>query len=130
MRIRVRRRERHVSETRGPIQVLEEVRNIVNRAAQGDSRVVGLGQLVFFSTQTGDAWALDPDDGSALCLARGGDAQPVHIEETEDRFAIEWTHRYRIGGSTMTFISGDETTSADDYPTREILRTARRLRKG
>ena|SRR5436309_14056281 len=130
MRIRVRRRARQVSETHGPIHVLDEVRNIVNRAAQGDSRVVGLGQLVFFSTQTGDAWVLDPDDGNALCLARGGDAQPVHIEETEDRFAIEWTHCYRIEGPTMTFISGDETTSADDYPTREILRTARRLKKG
>jgi len=110
--------------------VLDEVRNIVNCAAQGDSRVVGLGQLVFFSTQPGDAWVLDPDDGNALCRARGGDAQPVHIEETEDRFAIEWTHCYRIEGPTMTFISGDETTSADDYPTREILRTARRLKKG
>ena len=54
----------------------------------------------------------------------------MHIEETEDRFAVEWTHRYRIEGSTMTFSSGDETTSVDDYPTDEILRTARRLKKG
>jgi len=53
MRIRVRRRTRRVSETRGPIHVLDEMRNIVNRAAQGDSRIVGLGQLVFLLDSDG-----------------------------------------------------------------------------
>jgi len=130
MRIRVRRRARRISETRGATRLLDEVRYIVDRATRGDSRVVGLGQLVFFSAHEGDAWALDPDDGSALCLAHAGEAQPVHIEETADRFAVEWTHSYRIQGSMMTFSAGGKTMVVDGYPTEEILRTVRRLKRG
>ena len=65
------------------------------RAAQehGD-RVVRFGQLVFFSTETGDAWMLDPADGLARCLARDGVALPAGIVETPDRFGIEWNASY------------------------------------
>ena len=52
-----------------PNLVLREVDYIVGRAAESDARVVTLGQLVFFSTQTGDAWLLDPEDHLALPLA-------------------------------------------------------------
>ncbi len=111
--------------------MLDEARYIVDRAARGDSRVVGLGPLVFFSTAAGYAWVLDPADESALCLARGGSALAVHIEESAERFAIEWTHRYRINGSVMAFSASDgKTTVVDGYPTEEILRTARRLSRG
>src|SRR6266702_8827102 len=131
MRIRVRKHGRRVPDTRGPIRVLEELRYIVDRAANRDSRVVGVGPLVFFSTAAGDAWVLDPADASALCLARDGSALPVHIEESAERFAIEWTHRYRIDGSLMVFSASDgKALAVEGFPTQEILRTARRLRRG
>jgi len=46
-----------------------------------------LGQLVFFSTETGDAWLLDPEDRMALCLAKEGSRLPVQIVETATRYA-------------------------------------------
>ena len=50
-----------------------EVRYIQRRAADRHGRVVAVGQLVLFSTETGDAWLLDPSDQLAARLARDGD---------------------------------------------------------
>ena len=52
-----------------PNLVLREVDYVVARAAESDARVVTLGQLVFFSTDTGDVWLLDPEDHLAPRLA-------------------------------------------------------------
>src|SRR5712692_9410496 len=81
-----------------PNVVLREVDYIVARAAQFDSRVVTLGELVFFSTASGDAWMLDPEDRLALKLAEAGNRNPAKIVETASRFAIEWTASYRLDG--------------------------------
>ncbi len=43
-------------------RLADEVRYIQNQAAEHDGRVVTLGQLVLFSTDTGDAWLLDVTD--------------------------------------------------------------------
>jgi hypothetical protein len=111
--------------------VLDEVRYIVDLAANRDSRVIGVGPLVFFSTASGDAWVLDPADERALCLARDGSAMRVHVEETAERFAIEWTHHYRIDGSAMVFSAADgKITVIEGYPSDEIRRTARQLGLG
>ncbi len=47
----------------------QEADYIVARAMAEDARVVSLGPLIFFSTATGDAWALDAEDNLALPLA-------------------------------------------------------------
>ena len=43
----------------GGIRLADEVRYIQHRAANHDGRIVTIGQLVLFSTETGDAWLLD-----------------------------------------------------------------------
>jgi hypothetical protein len=48
----------------------EEARRIQSKALGGQASVVRLDQIVFFSTESGDAWMLDPEDGWAVCLAR------------------------------------------------------------
>ena len=63
-------------------------------AANYHGRIVTIGQLVLFSTETGDAWLLDPADRLAARLARDGDSEPIHIEETDTTFAIGWKGRY------------------------------------
>jgi hypothetical protein len=69
------------------------------RAARHDGRIVTIGQLILFSTETGDAWLLDKEDGLAAPLAQDGDPEPIHIEETDANFTIEWKGDYRIEGS-------------------------------
>src|ERR1700746_3047085 len=53
-------------------RLADEVRYIQRRAADRDGRIVTIGQLVLFSTETGDAWLLDPADQLAARLAREG----------------------------------------------------------
>jgi len=85
----------------------EEVRYIQGRAAEGEGRFVTVGPLVLFSTETGDAWLLDPADHLAARLAQAGDPEPIHIEETETNFAIGWKGHYRIDGRAFVYIDQD-----------------------
>src|SRR5215471_16717396 len=57
-------------------RLADEVRYIQQRAAEHDGRIVSIGQLVLFSTETGDAWLLDPLDHLAVRLARDP-SQPI-----------------------------------------------------
>jgi hypothetical protein len=68
----------------------DEVSYIQRRAADYDSRIVTIGPLVLFSTQTGDAWLLDPADRLAARLAQDGQSEAIHIEETDTTFGIAW----------------------------------------
>jgi hypothetical protein len=94
-------------------RLADEVRYIQRRAADYDSRIVTIGQLILFSTKTGDAWLLDPADRLAARLARDGESEPIHIEETDTTFAIGWKGHYRIEGPAFVYTdhdSGRETT--------------------
>ncbi|MGH8647717.1 MAG: hypothetical protein ACREUP_00200 [Burkholderiales bacterium] len=103
-------------------RLAEEVDYIQRRAAEHDGRIVTIGQLVLFSTETGDAWMLDPSDQLAARLAQDGDPEPIHIEETDTRFAIGWRGHYRIEGGVFVYIddqSGRLTTILG-YPAQRI----------
>src|SRR6202171_4384343 len=89
-------------------RVADEVRYIQRRAADYDGRIVTIGQLVLFSTETGDAWLLDPADRLAARLARDGENEPIHIEETDTTFALGWKGHYRIAGPA--FVYSDHNT--------------------
>ena len=50
-------------------RLADEVRYIQRRAADYDSRIVTIGQLILFSTKTGDAWLLDGPVAKATGLS-------------------------------------------------------------
>ena len=50
-------------------RLADEVRYIQDKAADHDGRMVTIGQLILFSTDTGDAWLLDITDQLAVRLA-------------------------------------------------------------
>ena len=79
-------------------RLADGVRYIQRHAANHHRRIVTIGQLVLFSTETGDAWLLDPADRLAARLARDGDSEPIHIEDTDTTFAIGWKGRYHLEG--------------------------------
>jgi hypothetical protein len=105
-------------------RLADEVRYIQRRAAANDGRVVTIGQLTLFSTATGDAWLIDRDDHLALRLARQGEAEPFHIEETDRSFAIDWKGHYRIEGAAFVHTDRDtgRSTTVLGYPTDKIAR--------
>ena len=103
-------------------RLADEVRYIQRRAAEHDGRIVTVGQLVLFSTETGDAWLLDAHDHLAARLARDGDPEPIHIEDTDTTFAIEWKGKYHIEGGTFVYVEGHSgrMTAIFGYPTRKL----------
>jgi hypothetical protein len=100
----------------------DEVRYIQDKAADHDGRMVTIGQLILFSTDTGDAWLLDVTDHLAARLARDGDPQPIHLEDTDTSFAIEWKGQYRIEGAAFIYADRDtgRITTILGYPTQKI----------
>src|SRR5258707_4651168 len=106
-------------------RLADEVRYMQRRAAQSQSRIVTIGQLVLFSTETGDAWLLDPADRLAARLARDGESEPIHIEETDTTFAIGWKGRYRIDGPAFVYSDRDtgQVTTILRYPNQRLIQT-------
>ena len=104
------------------LRLAEEVRYIQRCAARYDGRIVTLGQLLLFSTETGDAWLLDPSDQLATPLARAGQALFVHIEETDTSFAIGWTGAYQIDGAAFFYRDKDSGNIRTilGYPTQKV----------
>ena len=91
----------------GSFRLADEVRRIQHRAAEHDGRIITIGQLVLFSTETGDAWLLDRTDLLAARLARNGEAELIQIAETAATFAIEWKGSYRINGPAFVYSDRD-----------------------
>ena len=100
----------------------DEVRYIQRRAAQCDAPIVTIGPLLLFSTETGDAWMLDPSDQLATPIARDGDALSVHIGDTDTKFAVGWKGIYRIDGAAFVFQDNDSGNIRTilGYPTQRI----------
>jgi hypothetical protein len=105
-------------------RLADEVRYIRNKAAQHDSRVVGLGQLILFSTETGDAWLLDTSDQLAVRVARDGAPEPIQLEESDTNFVIGWKGQYRIDGAAFVYMDRETSrvTAILGYPTQAIAR--------
>jgi hypothetical protein len=81
---------------------------------------ITVGQLILFSTQTGDAWLLDPTERLAARVARDG--EPVDIEDTDVAFAIDWKGHYRIKGAAFVFVDRNprQTRTILGYPTHQL----------
>jgi hypothetical protein len=110
-------------------KLAEEVRYIQGRAAKHDSRIVTAGQLMLFSTESGDAWMLDPSDKLATPLARDGEPLSVHIEETASNFTIDWQGEYRIEGETFVYLEKGlgRMRGIFGYPTRLISEQSEKI---
>jgi len=104
-------------------RLTDEVRYILGRAAEHDGRVVTIGQIILFSTETGDAWLIEPSDQLAARLARNGDPEPFHIEENETTFTIDWKGRYRIEGDAFVYMDRGtgQLATIQGYPTHKLI---------
>ena len=69
-----------------------------------------------------DAWLLDATDRLAAQLARDGDPEPIHIEETDANFTIDWKGHYRIEGDAFVFVDRKTrgTRAILGYPTQKL----------
>jgi len=107
-----------------------EIRSIIQSAQNHEGRIVGIGQFVFFSTETGDAWMLEPANNLALCLARDGAAQDVKVQETADQLLVAWDGVYHMTDTAFTIVerSGGMRTILG-YPTGQILQAIEKMQE-
>ena len=107
----------------GRFRLADEGRYIQHRAADYDGRIITIGPLVLFSTETGDAWLLDRTDFLAARLARDGEAEPIQIVETAATFAVEWKGSYRINGPAFLYSDRDtgRVITILGYPTDKLV---------
>jgi hypothetical protein len=111
---------------RDEIRITGEAEYIIRKAQKRDARVVTLGNIAFFSTETADAWMLDPEDGLALCLVRDGARQEYSILETDSSFQIGWNAQYEIQKDAFVVATADgRVRTITGYPTEEIARAIR-----
>jgi hypothetical protein len=106
---------------RDHIRVTGETEYIIRKARERDARVVTFGNIALFSTNTGDAWMLDPEDGLALCLVRDGAKQDYTILESDSSFQIGWNAQYEIQGDAFIVATADgRVRTIMGYPTKDI----------
>jgi hypothetical protein len=101
----------------------DEVDHIRRQAGAHVDCLVTVGQLLFFSTETGDAWLLDPSDQLATQLASDGEPEPIFIEETDSNFTIGWRGHYQIEGGVFVYVdqASGRIVTIDGYPVTEIV---------
>jgi hypothetical protein len=111
------------------MSVNNEAKYIAQLAQKHEARIVTLGMLILFSTESGDAWMLDPTDSLALCLARAGEPLSYRIIETATNFVIDWDYQYQIEDDTFTVTSRvGRTSSIVGYQLEQIkIAIGRRL---
>ena len=65
---------------------------------------------------------MDPADHLAARVARDGDPEPVHFEESDTNFAIEWKGNYRLEGEFFVYTERNSArvVSVSGYPTAHI----------
>jgi hypothetical protein len=103
-----------------------EANDISELAERFEGRVVGQWPLVFFATETRDAWMLDMEDSLALPLVREGRRLPTDILGSRSQARIEWTHDFEIEGHVMFFSDRQGHLEAvEGYPVREIIEIGR-----
>ena len=110
------------------LRLADEIRSIQRRAAAHDGLVVTADQLVLFSTESGDAWLLDPSDHLAARLARDGDLESIAFEETETSFQIDWPGAYRLDGPAFVYTGRQNrrVSTIIGYPTQLLAAAVRR----
>lgn len=113
---------------REEVSIVREAEYAAECAARRETHIVTMGPLVFFSTESGDAWVLDPGDALACRLATDGTALSHGIQETPESFGIEWQYEYEFDGDAMVVHDEGGSRVMVGYPVGAIQEAIRHAR--
>ena len=71
-----------------------EIANIRRDARKSRGTIVMFGSFILFSTETGDAWLLDPSDKLAARLASDRDPDDLNFMEDSTTCGVDWPGNY------------------------------------
>jgi len=89
-------------------------------ATKGEPTIDCIGNFIFFSTLSGEAWMLDHRKNYALRLAENYTVLSYRIIESSERFQIEWKERFRLEDDLFIAIYRGEETVFRDYPVEAL----------
>lgn len=109
--------------------VITAAESTAKAATQGEATLNCLGNFIFFSTETGEAWMLDHRKDCALRLAENKKVATYTILESKERFQIEWKERFRIEGDLFITSRQGEETAFHNYPIDALTRLIAMLKE-
>ncbi len=103
------------------MSIVDEIKYIIKCAGNFTTKIVSIGELILFCTESGDAWILDTDDNCALNLARDGEKLEFTAFDTPDQFLIDWKYSYLIENEKFMVIDHHGMArTIIGYPTQTI----------
>lgn len=102
------------------MNVKQKVAEYVAYAKNGHENFEIFGKFVLFSSSSGEAWLLDPNEKLALRLVDNFEQLQFTIEETTTKFYVEWPERYQIQDGTFIALRGEKQTKFSNYPAAEL----------
>lgn len=119
----IRKLKRAKSKLKPPMKMIlvdmninEMVKDMINSAINGEEKIESLGNFIFFSTHSGEAWMLDHRESLALRLADGYEPLSYTIMETDKQFYVEWKEKFDIVDGTFIAINNGKQSMFFDYP--------------
>lgn len=102
-------------------EVTKTARRTCDNALNGRPSLEYQRGLIFFSTQTGEAWILDFEGNHSLRLADRYKKLDYKIFETKTNFQIEWREHFILDGDMFASIRDGKATVLMRFPTTELL---------
>jgi len=81
--------------------------SVAKSAAAGEATIDCIGNFIFFSTDSGQAWMLDHRNNYALRLADNRKILNYRINESKEKFQVEWKERFIIKNNQF-YIQGKD----------------------
>lgn len=113
------------------ISLLAAIEKVQGIAAEKKASFHELGVFLFYSDTEGDAWMLEVTEADAVCIAQGGVAQQVPIEENPETIEINFSHTFALRERQLlvTAYADKSETLLEHAPTQQVHAAIRRLRK-
>lgn len=90
---------------------------------------MSIGNFIFFSAHSGEAWMLDHRESLALRLADRFEPLSYTIMETTEQFYVEWKEKFHIADGAFIAINGGNQSTFFDYPVEKLQYLIDNLRK-
>ncbi len=116
----LKKKKAQQSATADKMTISKKARETAKCAVKGKETVDCIGNFIFFSTTSGEAWMLDHRENFALRLANKSKVLPYKIIETQERFAVEWKERFKIENNQFIASRNENQSVFKDYPTKVI----------
>lgn len=113
------------------ISLVSEIEAIQQAAKEKKQKIKELGVFILLATAEGDAWLLELTESDAVQLSQAGEPFEIPIDENPETIEINWSHTFDLSNKQfeLTAYSDKSRTVKENYPTKEISASIKRIKK-